>query len=65
MMAGATAGYESDVVFADGTFIEGSTSELSADGPLREPFNGFSQGGTSWLHWAIALENAVGALREE
>lgn len=34
----ATPGYASDIIFANGTFIEGSTAELSADGPLREPF---------------------------
>lgn len=31
------------VIFADGTFIDGSTSELSCDGPLREPFSVFCQ----------------------
>jgi hypothetical protein len=33
----------SQVIFADGTFIDGSTSELSCDGPLREPFAVFCQ----------------------
>ncbi|GAQ79730.1 Cys or Met metabolism pyridoxal-phosphate-dependent enzyme [Klebsormidium nitens] len=61
--AGATAGYESEVVFADGTFIDGSTIELSCDGPLREPFVVYCQGGTHWTHWAIALEAAVTAMR--
>nr|GMD54880.1 uncharacterized protein LOC109178162 isoform X1 [Ipomoea batatas] len=42
-VAGATAGYASEVIFADGTFIDGSTSELSCDGPLREPFAVFCQ----------------------
>ena len=42
-VAGATPGYESEVVFADGTFVEGSTAELSADGPLREPYAAFCQ----------------------
>lgn len=36
-------GYGEEVIFADGTFIEGSTLELSADGPLREPFVAYSQ----------------------
>lgn len=35
--------YQSQVIFADGTFIDGSTSELSCDGPLREPFAVFCQ----------------------
>ena len=59
----ATPGYASDIIFANGTFIEGSTAELSADGPLREPFVVFTQGGTHWTHWAIALESAVEELR--
>lgn len=42
-IAGVTAGYASEVIFADGTFIDGSTSELSCDGPLREPFCVFCQ----------------------
>ncbi|KAG6591988.1 hypothetical protein SDJN03_14334, partial [Cucurbita argyrosperma subsp. sororia] len=40
---GITPGYASEVIFADGTFIDGSTSELSCDGPLREPFAVFCQ----------------------
>uniref|UniRef100_A0A9I9DGA4 Uncharacterized protein n=1 Tax=Cucumis melo TaxID=3656 RepID=A0A9I9DGA4_CUCME len=40
---GTTPGYASEVIFADGTFIDGSTSELSCDGPLREPFAVFCQ----------------------
>ncbi|XP_064984039.1 uncharacterized protein LOC135624404 isoform X4 [Musa acuminata AAA Group] len=54
-IAGVTPGYASEVIFADGTFIDGSTSELSCDGPLREPFAVFCQGGTHWTHWALAL----------
>ena len=42
-IGGATPGYESEVVFSDGTFVEGSTAELSADGPLREPYVAFCQ----------------------
>lgn len=56
---GATVGYGDEVVFADGTFIDGSTLELSADGPLREPFVAYCQGGTHWTHWAIVLEDAL------
>lgn len=51
------------MVFADGTFIDGSTIELSCDGPLRDPFVVYCQGGTHWTHWAIALEAAVTAMR--
>jgi cystathionine beta-lyase family protein involved in aluminum resistance len=52
-------GYESQVVMAGGTFIEGSTLEFSADGPLREPYIVYCQGGTHWTHVAIALEAAM------
>jgi cystathionine gamma-lyase len=55
-------GYESQVVMAGGTFIEGSTSEFSADGPLREPYVVYCQGGTHWTHVAIALEAAIEAV---
>ncbi|KAJ4980694.1 hypothetical protein NE237_031531 [Protea cynaroides] len=54
-VAGSTPGYASEVVFADGTFIDGSTSELSCDGPLREPFTVFCQGGTHWTQWGLVL----------
>jgi Methionine gamma-lyase len=47
------------VIFADGTFMEGSTLELSADGPLREPYAVYAQGCTHWTHWAIILEEAL------
>ncbi|BBA79776.1 aluminium resistance protein [cyanobacterium endosymbiont of Rhopalodia gibberula] len=52
-------GYESQLVMAGGTFVDGSTSELSADGPLREPYIVFCQGGTHWTHISIALEAAL------
>ncbi|MBD1999204.1 methionine gamma-lyase family protein [Leptolyngbya sp. FACHB-541] len=55
-------GYESQLVMAGGTFIDGSTSEFSADGPLREPYTVFCQGGTHWTHVAIALEAAIEAV---
>ena len=55
-------GYESQLVMAGGTFIDGSTSEFSADGPLREPYIAFCQGGTHWTHIAIALEAALEAI---
>ena len=52
-------GYESEVVMAGGSFIDGSTSEFSADGPLREPYTVFCQGATHWTHVAIALESIL------
>lgn len=59
---GPMPGYESPLVMAGGTFIDGSTSEFSADGPLREPYVVFCQGGTHWTHVAIALEAAIEAV---
>ena len=55
-------GYGDSVVMAGGSFIDGSTSELSADGPLREPFTVYCQGGTHWTHVAIAVEAAAAAV---
>ena len=57
-------GYESQVVMAGGTFIEGSTLELSADGPLRDPYVVYCQGGTHWTHVAIALQAAIEVVGE-
>ncbi|MEM6251388.1 MAG: aminotransferase class I/II-fold pyridoxal phosphate-dependent enzyme [Cyanobacteria bacterium P01_D01_bin.156] len=58
----AMPGYESQLVMAGGTFVDGSTSELSADGPLREPYVVYCQGGTHWTHVAIAAEAAAQAI---
>ena len=58
----AIPGYEDSVVMAGGSFIDGSTSELSADGPMREPYTVYCQGGTHWTHVAIALEAAAAAV---
>jgi cystathionine beta-lyase family protein involved in aluminum resistance len=55
-------GYASDLVMAGGTFIDGSTSEFSADAPLREPFNLYVQGGTHRAHVELALIRALCAL---
>ena len=55
----STPGYHDELVMAGGTFIEGSTSELSADGPLREPYIVFCQGGTHWTHTSLVLESLL------
>ncbi|MEO1005718.1 MAG: methionine gamma-lyase family protein [Cyanobacteria bacterium J06638_38] len=60
---GEMPGYASQLVMAGGTFVDGSTSEFSADGPLREPYIAFCQGGTHWTHIAIALEAVIAALK--
>lgn len=55
-------GYGDRVVMAAGTFIEGSTIELSCDGPLREPYVAYLQGGLSYAHCRLALEACARAL---
>lgn len=55
-------GYASELVMAGGSFIDGSTSEFSADGPLREPYVLYVQGGTHHSHAALGLQRALEAL---
>ena len=57
-------GYADNVVMAGGTFIEGSTLELSADGPLREPYVAYLQGGLTYSHCRIALEAVLERMKE-
>lgn len=52
-------GYEDKVIMAGGTFIEGSTIELSADGPMRAPYAAYMQGGLNYAHVKICLEEMV------
>ena len=52
-------GYEDKVIMAGGTFIEGSTIELSADGPMRAPYVAYMQGGLNYSHVKICLEEMV------
>ena len=61
-VAGAMPGYEDLVVMAGGTFIQGSTMELSADGPLRAPYTAYLQGGLCKEHVEIALLEVLDAL---
>lgn len=48
-------GYDSKVIMAAGAFVQGSSIELSADGPLREPYNVYFQGGLSWYHAKLGI----------
>lgn len=57
-------GYEDNVVMAGGTFIEGSTIELSADGPLREPYVAYFQGGLTYSHARLALAHCLERMRQ-
>ena len=52
-------GYEDKLIMAGGSFVEGSTIELSADGPLREPYAAYMQGGLSYSHVKIALNGVL------
>ena len=52
-------GYEDKVVMASGSFTEGSTIELSSDGPIRPPYRLYIQGGLSYAHDKIAITRAV------
>ena len=58
-------GYDSDIIMAAGCFISGSSIELSADGPLREPYNVFFQGGLSYAHGKLGILMAVQRLLED
>lgn len=53
-------GYEDEVIMAGGTFIQGATSEFSADGPLREPYIVYQQGGISSTY--VQMGNILAAL---
>ncbi len=57
-------GYEDEVIMAGGTFIEGSTIELSADGPMREPYVAYMQGGLNYSHVKIALRRFLEKLQK-
>lgn len=59
-MPSAMPGYEDEVIMAGGTFIQGATSEFSADGPLREPYIVYQQGGISNTY--VQMGNILAAL---
>ena len=48
-------GYENPVIMAAGAFIQGSSIELSADGPIREPYAVYFQGGLTWAHAKLGI----------
>ena len=55
-------GYDSQVVMAAGAFVQGSSIELSADGPLREPFTAYFQGGLTWPHAKLGIIKSLQSL---
>ncbi|WP_456274989.1 methionine gamma-lyase family protein [Bacillus sp. AK031] len=58
-------GYEDDVIMAAGTFIQGSSIELSADGPIRPPYTAYVQGGLTYSHVKIAILTSLNKLLEK
>lgn len=52
-------GYQDDIIMAAGTFVQGASIELSADGPCREPYNVFFQGGLTFEHGRLAIMAAA------
>jgi cystathionine beta-lyase family protein involved in aluminum resistance len=48
-------GYENKVIMAAGAFVQGSSIELSADGPIREPYAVYFQGGLTWAHAKLGI----------
>ena len=52
-------GYDSKVIMAAGAFVQGSSIELSADGPLRPPYTAFFQGGLTWYHGKLGIMMAL------
>ncbi|WP_068672324.1 methionine gamma-lyase family protein [Oceanobacillus sp. Castelsardo] len=57
-------GYDDEVIMAAGTFIQGASIELSADGPIRPPYTAFVQGGLTYAHVKIAIIESVKSLVE-
>jgi cystathionine beta-lyase family protein involved in aluminum resistance len=58
-------GYEDDVIMAAGTFIQGASIELSADGPIRPPYTAYVQGGLTYSHVKIAVLTSINKLMEK
>ena len=60
----AMPGYDSDVIMAAGAFVQGSSIELSADGPLKPPYTVFFQGGLTWYHAKAGILSSAQKLLE-
>lgn len=58
-------GYNHQVIMAAGAFVQGSSIELSADGPLCEPYTAYIQGGLSYSHGRIAVIRSLSALQKQ
>ncbi len=60
----AMPGYDDEVIMAAGAFVQGSSIELSADGPLREPYTAYFQGGLTWYHGKLGILMSLQKLYE-
>lgn len=58
-------GYSDKIIMASGSFIEGSSIEISCDGPLREPYIAYLQGSLTYQYGKLAVINAVGKIYEK
>lgn len=58
-------GYEDEVIMAAGAFIQGSSMELSADGPMRAPYRAFLQGGLTYESGRLGIMNAIAEMLEK
>ena len=58
-------GYSSQIIMASGSFIQGSSIEISCDGPIREPFIAYQQGSLTYQYGRLAVINAVGKIYEK
>ena len=56
------SGYDDEIIMASGSFIEGSSIELSVDAPLREPYIGYFQGGLSYAHTKYVIKKIIEVL---
>lgn len=62
---GDMPGYDSQVIMAAGAFVQGSSIELSADGPVREPYAAYFQGGLTWFHAKHGILMSVQKMYEQ
>lgn len=58
----AMPGYDSDVIMAAGAFVQGSSIELSADGPIKPPYAVYFQGGLTWPHAKLGILKSLQSL---
>ena len=61
----AMPGYDSDVIMAAGAFVQGSSIELSADGPIKPPYAVYFQGGLTWNHAKLGILKSLQSLIDD